>query len=144
MGGMGMRRVAVLTALLAFVVAACSGNGGEATQAAATPSEQQARSVAENMLRAYNSGDYAALTRDWSSAMKFAVSDDRFRDFRDEALPVTGQFVRLISITPTRGDGDADVSYDVAAEFESREAVLFTVTLSSDGKVEGVDIRPQS
>jgi hypothetical protein len=143
---MGMRRVAlaVLTALLAFVIAACSWNGGEATEASATPSELQARSIAENMLHAYNSGDYAALTRDWSSAMKFAVSDDTFRDFRDEALPVTGEFVRLISVTPTRGDGDADVSYDIEAEFEKRDTVLFTMTLSSDGTVEGLDFKPQS
>jgi hypothetical protein len=121
---------------------AMASNTREAT---ATSNEDQARAMAENMLTAYNSGDYGAFTRDWSSAMKWAMREDAFHAFRDKNLPVTGRFVRLVSLTPTGGEGDHHHSYDVRAEFENGGIVLFTMTLSSDNKnIERLKFKPQS
>jgi hypothetical protein len=138
-----MRRMimALLGVLLALALVSCGGNGNEPAQATATPSEEQARMIAENMLDAYNSGDYDALSRDWSSAMKSVIGEDAFRDFRDEALPVTGRFTKLTGLTLVSGADDRHASYDVEAEFEKRDAVLFTMTLSSENKVEGLDLK---
>lgn len=143
-----MRRVviALLSALLAFVAGSCGGDSGDTTAPTTTPSEEQVRAIAENMLTAYNSGDYAAFTRDWSSAMKRVIGEDEFQTFRDETLPVTGHYVKLTSLTPSNGEeDDAHLSYDVQAEFEKRDAVLFTMTLSSaSAEVEGIEFKPQS
>jgi hypothetical protein len=167
-----MRRavIAILSALLALVLVSCSGNGSGSTAATATPNEDksraigenkdkatamatdkvttmaqntdQARAMAENILTAYNSGDYDAFTRDLSSAMKLVIREDRFRGFRDKNLPVTGRFVKLVSVTPTGGESDRHPSYDVQAEFEKRGTVLLTMTLSSDNKkVEGLQFK---
>jgi hypothetical protein len=138
------RMIMALVVLVALALVSCGGNGSESTQATATPSRAQARMIAENMLNAYNSGDYEAFSRDWSSAMKLVVGEDAFHEFRDEALPVTGRFVRVRSVTPVRGEGDRHPSYDVEAQFEKRDSVLFTMTLSADNKVEGVELKPQS
>jgi hypothetical protein len=46
-----------------LAVVSCGGNGNEPPQATATPSEEQAGMVAENMLDAYNAGDYDAFSR---------------------------------------------------------------------------------
>jgi hypothetical protein len=141
--GHTMRRMimALLNVLLALALVACGGNGNEPTQETATPSQEQARMIAENMLDAYNSGDYDALSRDWSSAMKSVIGEDAFRDFRDEALPVTGRFTKLTSVTLVGGEDDRHASYDVEAEFEKRDAVLFRMTVSSDNKVEGLELK---
>jgi hypothetical protein len=141
-----MRRVimALFGVLLALAVVSCSGNGSESSQATATPSQAQARMIAENMLNAYNSGDYEALSRDWSSTMKSVLGEDAFHEFRDEALPVTGRFVRLTSVTPVRGEEDRHSNYDVEAQFEKRGSVLFTMTLSPENKVEGLELKRQS
>jgi hypothetical protein len=100
--------------------------------------------IAENMLDAYKAGDYDAFSRDWSSAMKLVIGEDAFRDFGDEALPVTGRFVKLTSVTLVTGEDDRHPSFDVEAEFENREAVLFMMTLSSENKVKGLEFNPQS
>jgi hypothetical protein len=74
--------------------------------------------------------------------MKLGIGEDAFRDFGDEALPVTGRFVKLTSVTLVTGEDDRHPSFDVEAEFEKREAVLFMMTLSSENKVEGLEFNP--
>ena len=145
-----MRRIAIPTALgllLAVVLAACGGDNSSADDQAGTPalSTERAQAIAQNMLVAYNSGDYQAFSRDWSSPVKLVVSERAFREFRDDNLPATGPFKTITSMNPTAGQQDANhASYEVLAQFEKREGVLFTMTLSSGGaKVEGLEFKPQ-
>ena len=89
-----MRRIVILTALgllLGLVLAACGGNASSAGDQAETPavSADRAQAIAQNMLVAYNSGDYQAFSRDWSSPVKFVVREQAFQKFRDENLPAT-------------------------------------------------------
>jgi hypothetical protein len=145
-----MRRLLMPTALgflLALVLAAC---GGEATSrgdqaGTAAAGTDRAQAIAQSMLLAYNSGDYQAFSRDWSSPVKAMASERAFREFRDENLPATGRFRALTSITPTAGQQDADhASYEVLAQFERQDGVLFTMTLSAGGaKVEGLEFKPR-
>ena len=138
---------AVLGLLLAVTLAACGGDDGSGGSQAATPAVNgdRAQAIAQNMLLAYNSGDYQAFSRDWSSPVKLVVGERRFREFRDDNLPVTGPFKALTSVAPTAGQRDADhASYEVLAQFEKQDGVLFTMTLSSGGaKVEGLEFKPQ-
>jgi hypothetical protein len=136
--------MALFGVLWVLAVVSCGANGNEPSQATATPSEEQARMIAENMLDAYNAGDYDAFSRDWSSAMKLVIGEDAFREFRDEALPVTGRFVKVTSVSLVSGEDDRHPSFDVEAEFEKRDALLFMMTLSSENKVEELEFKPQS
>jgi hypothetical protein len=142
-----MRRISILTAILALtgVLAACGGATGDQTQPP-TVSPDRAQVIAENMLTAYNSGDYQAFRRDWSGPMRFVIRERAFQRFREENLPVTGRFTRLITVTPTPGQQDTDhASYQVHAQFEEQDGVLFTMTLSADGAtVEGLEFQAQS
>jgi hypothetical protein len=145
-----MRRIVIATALgllLGSVLAACGGNDtGTGDQAGtAAVSTDRAQAIAQNMLVAYNSGDYQAFSRDWSPPVRLVMSERAFRELRDDNLPTTGPFKALTSVTPTSGQHDADhASYEVHASFEKRDGVLFTMTLSAGGaKVEGLEFQPQ-
>jgi hypothetical protein len=145
-----MRRLAIPTALgflLVVVLTACGGNDTSASDQPGTAavSTDRAQAIAQNMLVAYNSGDYQAFSRDWSSPVKLMVSEHTFRQFRDDSLPATGPFKAITSVTPTGGQQDADhASYTVHATFEQGESALFTLTLSADAaKVEGLEFHPQ-
>lgn len=145
-----MRRIVISAALgllLAVVLAACGGTddsagGGAGTAAVGT---DRAQAIAQNMLLAYNSGDYQAFSRDWSSPVKLMVGERAFREFRDDFLPATGRFKAITSVTPRAGQQDADhASYEVQASFEKRQSALFTITLSADvAKVEGLEFHAQ-
>ena len=54
----------------------------------------RAEMIAENMLVAYNSGDYQALSKDWSRPMRLVIRERAVQRFRDQNLPVTGRFTR--------------------------------------------------
>ena len=145
-----MRRIVILTALgllLGLVLAACGGNASSAGDQAETPavSADRAQAIAQNMLVAYNSGDYQAFSRDWSSPVEFVVREQAFQKFRDENLPATGPFKAITSMTPVAGKQNADhASYQVHATFQERESVLFTITLSANSaKVEGLEFNSQ-
>jgi hypothetical protein len=146
-----MRRIVIPTVLgllLGVVLAACGGNNsstGDQTGTAAVGTDR-AQAIAHNMLVAYNSGDYQAFSRDWSSPIKLVVGERAFRAFRDENLPSTGPFKAITSVTPAAGQQDTGhASYQVHASFEKREGVLFTIRLSADGaKVEGLEFNAQS
>lgn len=142
-----MRRTGILTAMAALstvVLAACGGTTAPSRPPAADTDRAQA--IADNMLTAYNTGDYQALSRDWAGPVRLVVSERAFQRFRDKNLPVTGRFTRLISVTPRLGQQDADhASYQVRAQFERLDSVLFIMTLSADNtRVEGVEFHPQS
>jgi hypothetical protein len=156
-GTSGRRRpiLAVVLAVVPAVVLAAGcggGDGGTATSpatvpnsaatSAALPDENRARAVAENMLIAYNTGDYQAFSRDFAGPVKVAVGERAFTEFRAETLPVTGRFERLVSVTPTAGQGDPDhAEYDVNADFERRQGAIFTMILSAQDEVEGIEFR---
>lgn len=48
----------------------------------------RAEMIAENMLVAYNSGDYRALSKDWSRPMRLVIRERAFQRFRDQNRPV--------------------------------------------------------
>jgi hypothetical protein len=146
-----MRRIIILTALgalLAVGLAACGGGGEDGGGQAPTSavSTERAQAIAQNMLVAYNSGNYQAFSRDWAGPVKRVIGEGTFQEFRQENLPVTGPFKTITSVTPTPGQQDPNhVSYQVTARFDQHDSILFTMTLSADGaKVEGVEFHSQS
>jgi hypothetical protein len=109
-----MRRIVVLTPLGALlgVGLAARGGGDDGSGQAPTSavSTERAQAIAQNMLVAYNSGDYQAFSRDWAGPVKLVIGEDAFQKFRQENLPVTGPFKTMTSVTPPRANRTSTMS----------------------------------
>ena len=134
---LGLATVAVLG------LVACSG-GTSADVSTPVVSQNDARSMAENMLQAYNSGDYGAWSRDWSDEMKTAIDQATFEGFRNQTFPVTGEFLEIKNVELKPGEQDPDVArYEFRAAFESDDDVLFMIAFyPGSRKVDGVQLEP--
>jgi hypothetical protein len=142
-----MRRTGVLAALgvlLAMTLAACGGERVEQPPPA-TMSSHQVKAIAENLLAAYNLGDYQAFSRDLSLPAKLIVDEDAFAEFRTENLPVTGPFMAVTSVQPEPAKPGRDhVRYLVRAQFQHLNAAALVITLSREGQVEGLQLHPRA
>jgi hypothetical protein len=140
-----LTKLAVLGALLAVALSACSNDAANDTPAATAPvTAEQVQTIAENMLATYNSGDYGAFSRDLSLPAKLIVDEGTFAEFRYENLPVTGPYM-AISVQAEPGRQTADhASYVVQARFEHQNTVTLLVTVSRSGEVDGLELSPKS
>jgi hypothetical protein len=142
-----MRRTGTLVALgvlLAMTLAACAGERVEQVAPAAM-SNHQVQAIAENMLAAYNLGDYQAFSRDLSLPAKLIVDEDAFAEFRSENLSITGPFMAVTGVQPEPAKPGRDhVRYLVRAQFQHLNAVALVITLSRDGEVEGLELYPRT
>ena len=135
----------VLGALRAVALSACGDDAASDAPAAAAPvSAGQVQTIAENLLAAYNSGDYQAFSRDLSLPAKLIVDEKAFAEFRTENLSATGPFLTVTSVQPEPGRQDPDhARYLVRAQFQHLNAVALVITLSRDGQVEGLELYPR-
>jgi hypothetical protein len=143
-----MKRMAMLTvlgALLAVTLSACGNDTGNEGPAASAPvSTQQVQAIADNLLTAYNLGDYGAFSRDLSLPAKLIVDEKVFTEFRYENLPVTGPYLAITSVQAVPGRQDADhASYLVYARFQHQNSVVLVVTVSRSGEVDGLELYPK-
>jgi hypothetical protein len=142
-----MRRMAVLMTLgvlLAVMLSACGGERADQAPIATTDHEQ-VQAIAENMLVAYNLGDYQAFSRDLSLPARLIVDEDAFAEFRTENLSATGPFLAVTSVQPQPGRQDVDhVRYLVRARFQHLNAAALVITLSRDGQVDGLELYPHT
>jgi hypothetical protein len=142
-----MRRTGTLAALgvlLAMTVAACAGERVEQAPPVAM-SNHQVQAIAENMMAAYNLGNYQAFSRDLSLPAKLIVDEDAFAEFPTENLSVTGPFVAVTSVKPEPAKPGRDhLRYLVRARFQHLNAVALVITLSRDGQVDGLELYPRT
>ena len=142
-----MRRTATLAALgvlLAMTLATCAGERVEQAPPVAI-TNHQVQAIAENMLAAYNLGDYQAFSRDLSLPARLVVDEDAFAEFRTESLSVTGPFVAVTSVQPEPAKPGRDhMRYLVRVRFQQLSAVALVVTLSRDGQVDGLELYPRT
>jgi hypothetical protein len=138
--------LAVLGALLAVALSACGNDAGNQGPAATAPATaERVQTIAENMLTAYNSGDYGAFSRDLSLPAKLIVDEEAFAEFRNENLPVTGPYLAITSVQADPGRRGADhASYLVHATFQHHNAVVVVVTFSRSGEVDGLELSPRN
>jgi hypothetical protein len=141
-----MAKLAVLGALLAVTLSACGNDAGNEGPAATAPvSAEQVQTIAENMLTAYNAGDYGAFSRDLSLPAKLIVDEKAFAEFRYENLPVMGPYLAITSVQADPGRQDAHhASYLVHARFQHHNAVVLVVTVSRSGEVDGLELYPRN
>jgi hypothetical protein len=135
--------VAAVGAVLAVTLSACGGE--RVDRASTTPQNNQIQAIADNMLAAYNSGDYRAFSRDLSLPAKLIVDEHTFADFRTENLSVTGPYLAVTSVQPEPNRPDPDhSSYLVRAQFQYQDAVVLVMTVARSGQVDGLELYPHT
>src|SRR6266508_2997664 len=107
-------------------------------------SETEARSTADDMLNAYNSGDYEGASRDWSDELKVEIDRSTFESSRAQILAKKGRYVEIVSVELAPEQPDADVTwYEFRARFEKDDNVLFMVAFDvQHKKVAGAELEP--
>lgn len=141
-----MRKLYVGLAFVGVLGLVACGSDTSADVPTPVVSEDEARSIAENMLQAYNSGDYGAWSRDWSDEMKAGIDRATFEGFRQQTLPATGAFLQIKSVDLKPGEQDPDVArYEFRASFEEDDDVLFMIAFyPGSRKIDGVQLDPDA
>ena len=107
-------------------------------------SSHQVQAIAENLLVAYNLGDYRAFSRDLSLPARLIVDEATFAEFRKDNLPAIGPFVAVTDVQPESGMQDPEhLRYQVRVQFQNVNAAALVITLSREGQVEGLELYPR-
>lgn len=141
-----MRRMVMpaVLGMLAVTLSACGGERADPTPTT-TPSNEQVQAIAENMLAAYNTGDYRAFSRDLSLPARLIVSEDTFAGFRTENLAITGPYLTITNVHQQPNNQDRDhTRYEVRAAFQYQDAVVLVLTISRSGEVDGLELHPRA
>lgn len=98
--------------------------------------------MTENMLEAFNAGDYAAWSRDWSEAMTNAIPEQAFQDFRRQTLAQAGEFRSIESITSRPGQEPGVTRWESTARFENGRHVFMIAFKAGSQEIDGVTLSP--
>jgi Protein of unknown function (DUF3887) len=137
-----MTRQLRLIVLIALAVLAIGAYSTFNTTTAAAPSdravdEAKATEIAANALDAFNAGDYAGWTRDWSGAMKDAIKEQDFLGFRDQLMAAKGKFVAIEGVDVASNE-PGTYRYTFTVAFEQGTAKLGFAFAGESAAVEGV------
>ena len=137
-----MTRQLRLIVLIALAVLAIGAYSAFSTTSAAAPSgravdEGHATEIATNALNAFNAGDYAGWTRDWSAAMKGAIKEADFLAFRDQLIAAKGKFVAIERVD-VGSNKPGTYRYTFTVAFELGSARLGFAFAGDSASVEGV------
>lgn len=131
-----LRWTAWMAVLLALV--ACGGLADDDGAPTSALTEEQAAELAENAMSAFEAGDYAGWSHDWSEAMKGAIKEADFLSFRRQVTDALGEYRSIESISIAPGNTAGYVRWNVLAQFE-RGRMQISFTFAEDGRlVEGV------
>jgi hypothetical protein len=79
---------------VAVFIAACGGaNDAPQGEAISALTQEEATALIDSALQAFNSGDYGTWSRDWDDAMKAAINDKTFQDYRGQVVAQYGQYL---------------------------------------------------
>lgn len=131
-----------LTTLFVLLIVAvlASACGGSAPQDEATSilTQEEATEIAENAMQGLADGDYAAWSHDWSYAMKNAIREDAFLDFREQVTAQYGRFVSIQSVEIQPGAQEGYVRWVATCDFEKAQIKMNFSFLSDGVEIEGV------
>lgn len=131
-------------ALLVISGLIVTGCGGETTDADSPISEAEAIEMAENALMAFNTGDYAAWSRDWSDTMKSAIDEDAFQTFRSQYHGALGDYVEISKVTGGPGGDPGTYRWTYDVEFEQRAYTVWFGFKAGSKRIEGVSFEEPS
>lgn len=129
--------------LMGLILAAC-GAAAPSQSVTSPVSQDEALAMSQQMLEAYNDGDYAAWSADWSQVMKEAIPEDAFAAFRSETMANAGGFDEIESISSRPGDAAGVVRWESNARFENGTYVFMIAFKEGSRLIEGVNLVPAS
>ena len=123
--------------ILAVVLVACSS-----PTATSPVSEQEARMMAEKMLTAYNDGDYAAWSADWSQTMKNAIDEAAFAAFREQMMASAGRYEEIESADSRPGNNRGVWRWEFTTRFAGGSYEFMIAFAEGSALIEGVNLQP--
>jgi hypothetical protein len=120
--------------IVAVIVSACGSAPAETGEVTSVFTEAEATAIAENALHALNAGDYAAWSRDWDDALKGAIHEEAFLQYREQALAQTGQFQSILSAEMAPSKRADSVRWIFTCQFEKAK-VRFIMAFPKDGRL---------
>lgn len=139
-----MRRFMLVGALALATLAALGFAGSSADQASLTVDAQAvtvdadaATEIASAAFDAFRAGDYDGWSHDWSEAMRSAIPEEAFQDWRSTVVEQLGEFVSLgTPVLTSRQPGTYRWSFPV--DFERGTATVGFGFAQGGNEVEGV------
>lgn len=120
--------------IVALLASACgSADSASQGEAVSVLTQEEATEMIDSALQALNTGDYAAWSRDWDDAMKAAIPDSAFQEYRNQVVAAYGQYVSLESVEIQPGKTKGYVRWVAIANFEKGK-ICFTFGFESDGR----------
>lgn len=124
--------------LIVAVIASACGSSAPQGEAVSVLSQEEATAIVENAMQGLADGDYAAWSRDWSEAMKSAIPEKAFLDYRNQLTAQYGQFVSIESVTVEPGKKQGYIRWAAVCNFENGR-IKFNFSFANDGRlIEGV------
>lgn len=123
----------VILSVAVFVAACGSANNAPQGEAISALTQEEATALIDSALQAFNSGDYAAWSRDWDNAMKDAINDKTFQEYRGQVVAQYGQYVSLESVEIQPGSEKGNVRWVAIAKFENGK-IKFSFGFQNDGR----------
>lgn len=130
-------RLRWIAALLsgAVLLAAC---GGTSNPVRSPVSEDQAIEMADNALQAFNAGDYAGWSQDWSETMRSAIDEQAFLAFREQAQAQLGDYVAIKSAAGAPGETAGFYRWTFQVQFEQADYGIWFGFKEGSSLIEGV------
>jgi hypothetical protein len=125
--------------IVAVIASACgSANNTPQSEAISALTQEEATEMIGSALHAFNTGDYAAWSRDWDDAMKAAIDDAGFQEYRNQVIATYGQYLSLESVEIQPGMNKGYVRWVAIANFEKGK-IKFAFGFLNDGReIKGV------
>ena len=92
-------------------------------------------------LYAWNEGDYAGWTADWSDEMLALSDETSWQEARTQALPLTGKFETIGELT-SEEFSNGFTKWTAVCDFEQVQIVFAIVLPNSGGNVQGLYMDP--
>jgi hypothetical protein len=138
----GRRMMVSLLSLIALLILTACGSTSRSTPPTSQLTETEATAIAENALRAINSGDFAAYSHDWSAAMKAGISENAFQSWRQQVLGSAGSFQHIEKAELVAGRTPGIVRWRFTCDFE-KARIQYDLSFKQEGEqIEGVFFEP--
>jgi hypothetical protein len=92
-------------------------------------------------LYAWNEGDYAGWTADWSDEMLALSDETSWQEARTQALPLTGKFETIGELT-SEEFSNGFTKWTAICDFEQVQIVFAIVLPNAGGNVQGLYMDP--
>lgn len=120
-------------------IAACSSSQSPAGSPVTSIDEATVTEMARHALDAFNAGDYAAWSRDWSDTLRAAIDESAFLAFREQALGQLGKYISIEATTLTSVKAGTH-RWVFTVRFEEATATLSFGFVNGRTAIEGVNL----